>query len=70
MCKKCNVEDDESHRMNFCSEWGDINRLKSSDKIEYDLIFSANQNESIEIVELIIKMWDLGNNRYCMRSVN
>ena len=70
MCKKCNVEDDELHRMNFCSEWGDINRLKSSDKIKYNLIFSANQNESMEIVELIIKMWDLGNNRYCMRSVN
>ena len=70
MCKKCNVEDNESHRMNSCTEWGDINLLNCSEKIDFDQIYSTNQNESMEIVKLILKMWDLGNNRNCMRSAD
>ena len=68
ICKKCKAEDDESHRINVCTEWADINLLNSSKKVDFDRIFSESQHESMQIVDLIVKMWDLGNNRNCMKS--
>ena len=68
MCTKCNVVDDEAHRMNHCPVWAEINLINSNNPIDYDLIYSDDENESFEIVNRIIAMWDLGNNRNCMRS--
>ena len=68
MCTKCNVVDDEAHRINHCPVWAEINLINSNNPIDYDLIYSDDENESFEIVNRIIAMWDLGNNRNCMRS--
>ena len=68
-CGKCKVIDNESHRMNKCPEWAHINLSKSNDSINYDLIHSANQDESIHVVRHIISMWDLGNGRNSMRPI-
>ena len=68
ICGKCKVEDDESHRMNVCTEWSNINLVNSNTSVDFTHIFSANQAESMKIVEIIISMWDLGNNMNCMRS--
>ena len=67
-CTTCGVEDNESHRMNHCSEWSDINLANSEDCIDYELIYSENDDESITVVHKIFTMWDLGNNKNCMRS--
>ena len=67
-CKKCKVVDNESHRINNCVEWEGINLLKSNEILDYNLIYSEDENESTKVVQQILSMWDLGNNRNCMRS--
>ena len=68
LCAKCKVEDDEAHRINYCTEWRDINLLNSDMHVDFNQIFSANLDESMEIVRIIVRMWDLGNNKNCMTS--
>ena len=67
-CRRCNVLDDETHRMNNCPEWSDINLLNDNECIDYNLIHTDNVDDSMKVVGQIIAMWDLGNNRNCMRS--
>ena len=67
-CKTCKVIDNESHRMNHCQEWEGINLVRQYKIIDHDLIHSENESESMEVVRMIIAMWDLGNNRNCMTS--
>ena len=66
-CKSCGVTDDENHRINDCIEWQGINLYDNDEKIDFTLIHSENQSESIIVVEKILSMWDLGNNRNCMK---
>ena len=67
---KCGTEDNENHRINFCTEWKETNLCDSDQKVEYDLIFSEIEKESMKVVRTIMNMWDLGNGRNCMRSCN
>ena len=66
-CGTCGVTDDECHRINYCSNWRDINLYESADKLNFELIYSENVQESLVVVDRILKMWDLGNGRNCMR---
>ena len=65
-CGRCKVEDNESHRINDCVEWKHINLKNSDESIDYELIHSENEEESLKVVRQIISMWDLGNNRNSM----
>ena len=69
-CRKCLVVDDESHRINHCKEWSNINLANSDTCIDYDLINSDNVEDSMKVVEQIMAMWDLGNNKNCMKTMN
>ena len=66
-CKNCKVEDNEKPRINECPEWSDI---RQSEPVNYDTIYSEDQESVSKVVEQIISMWDLGNNRNCMRSAD
>ena len=67
-CRKCGVDDTESHRINYCTEWRSIILVDCDEKINFDSIYSENENDSMKIVHRILCMWDLGNNNNCMRS--
>ena len=69
-CRRCNVLDDETHRMNNCPEWSDINLLNDNECIDYNLIHTDNVDDSMKVVGQIIAMWDLGNGRNCMRPTD
>ena len=66
-CGRCGVVDDESHRINQCPEWGNINLVNSGECIDFDQLYSENEDESINVAKRIITMWDLANNKNCMR---
>ena len=70
LCKKCGVVDDESHRINICTEWKELNLCEQDEKIDFEHIFSDNQNKSMHVVKKIMEMWDLGNGRNGMRSLD
>ena len=69
-CKTCEVVDDESHRINVCPVWGAINLSNSVKTIDYNQIYSDDENESRKVVDQILAMWDLGNNKNCMRTLD
>ena len=68
ICRTCNVEDNENHRINYCTVWSGINLSNKSEKIDFELIHSGDEKESIKVVKKIIEMWDLGNNKNTMRN--
>ena len=59
--------DDENHRINQCVLYRSINLYDSSDKINYDWIYSNDLNEVLNVVKIILKMWDLGFGKNTMR---
>ena len=67
-CSKCGVIDNEDHRINNCKVWSDINLFSSSQKIDFSLLYSEDEKESLVVIERILMMWDLGNNKNCMRT--
>ena len=66
-CRNCKTQDNENHRINFCKVWSKINLVNEAEKVDFENIYSENENESIKVVKEIIKMWDLGNNKNIMR---
>ena len=66
-CDICGVLDDESHRINDCTKWRDINMHTSGQKINYDDIYSDDTDKCWAIVSIILSMWDLENGRNEMR---
>ena len=67
-CKNCVTIDNESHRINVCPLWRDINLCNVQESLDYSLIHSEAETEITKIVEMIISMQDLGNNRNAMRN--
>ena len=67
-CKKCKLEDNEEHRMDQCIEWSNVNLASTDRYVDYDLIHSENDEESMVVVQYILDMWDLVNNRNCMKN--
>ena len=67
-CDKCNVVDDESHRINHCKKWQNINRFEDSEKIIFTDIFSNDTEKCLAVVQVILSVWDLGNGKNEMRQ--
>ena len=70
LCPRCNVTDNEDHRMNYCPVWSDLNLYESNKKINFEDIHSDNELESMTVVKKILKIWDLGNNKNSMRTAD
>ena len=66
-CNRCKVEDNESHRINECPVWSNINLADSGESIDFNLIYSDNETESMNVIRHIISVWDLGSGKNCMR---
>ena len=67
-CPECNVIDDEGHRINYCSVFRSTNLYDSTEKIDYDKLFSNDLNEVLTVVTIILKLWDLGYEKNSMRN--
>ena len=70
LCTRCNVTDNEDHRMNNCPVWSDINLYGCDEKINFEDIHSDNEIESMTVVKKILEIWDLGNNKNSMRNAD
>ena len=67
-CKECKVKDDESHRINSCKVYSNINLYNTSENVDFNLIYSNDMVECMKIVEKILIMWDLANGKNTMRD--
>ena len=69
-CATCNKVDDENHRINECVEYRAINLYQMEEKINFNLIYSDRLEEVLKVVEIILKLWDLGFGKNTMRQTN
>ena len=68
MCDACKEVDDESHRINYCLKWRNVNLYDCSLKIDFSMIVS-NQPETLDRLGFVIqKIWDLDNGKNIMRQ--
>ena len=67
LCDKCNVFDDENHRINTCIKWRKINLYDTEQKVEFNDVFSNDNDKCFQIVETVLSMWDLENGKNEMR---
>ena len=67
-CKVCGTVDDESHRINDCKIWENINLYHKDEILNFEHIYSEDTEQSLKVVERILMMWDLGNGRNTMRN--
>ena len=67
-CDTCKVLEDKNHRINECILYKDINLYNSDTKINFESIHSKTMSTSMSVIEIILKMWDLGNERNMMRT--
>ena len=70
MCKVCNETDDENHRINSCQEWKTTNFYTSQTKVDFNDIYSSDENTCLQILDVIASLWDLENGKNEMRVQN
>ena len=58
-CRYCNVIDNENHRMNFCTQWEDVNQAKQQEKYDFQDVFSKENDVLLSIMTHIEHIWEL-----------
>ena len=58
-CSICLVPDNESHRINHCIRYKEINLCESSLKVDFDCIYSHDENAINCIIDAVCTLWDL-----------
>ena len=61
ICPVCNTHDDESHRLNHCKKWKEINFLDASNVVDFDLIYSNDVDVLRDICKKIQTVWNTRN---------
>ena len=67
LCSECQMIDDETHRMNVCVNLRDINWLDKDEKINFEDIYSEDEETLKKMSENIQKVWQLSFGQNCMR---
>ena len=67
-CNMCGKIDDENHRINHCRKWESINAYNDGRKLDFDDIYSNDYEKCLDIVKIILSMWDLENGKNEMRK--
>ena len=68
ICPECSVIDDESHRINYCVKYKEINLYEVDEKIDFEQIYSVDIDKVLEVAQVILKIWDLGYGKNQMRQ--
>ena len=67
-CPSCLVNDDENHRINYCSRFKDINLYESNLKVDFESIHS-DDNETVDrVIDTVSILWDLKNGKNDMMN--
>ena len=67
-CLRCDVEDNEVHRMNECPLYGSVNRVDSDQKVDFGKIYSNSIDDVRPVIDAILEMWDLEHSKNKMRT--
>ena len=58
LCPECNTLDDESHRLNYCTKWADLNNV-GRDKTNFNDIYSEDEEALNTVLNGIENLWEL-----------
>ena len=67
-CNNCHELDNESHRLNSCIKYRDINNYDQETKVCFELIYSHDPRVLKEIIPEIMKLWNLSNANGTMKN--
>ena len=67
LCKDCNTTDDESHRLNHCKKWKNINLYNEGYSINFDSVFSEEKDTLLQMSTLLRSLWNLEHGKNEMR---
>ena len=67
-CSKCNVPDNESHRINDCVLFKDINLYTSTLKVDFAVIHSDDGSAIDRVLEIVCALWNLKNGKNEMKT--
>ena len=59
MCAECKVLDDESHRVNDCVLYANVNLFSSDVRVDFSMIHSDDEEQIGKVIRAILSMWDL-----------
>ena len=68
ICDTCDQIDDEGHRINNCCKWREVNLFESSEKLNFEGIYSNDLVEIRRVTNVIEKIWDTQNANGTMRT--
>ena len=57
VCLECGVTDDESHCINHCKKWKNVNGYNREEKIDFEMVYSGDIEKLKTISSEIMKMW-------------
>ena len=60
-CSRCNVIDDENHRLNHCVTYRNVNLYDMQKKADFTDVFSSDINTIRLIIKQIEKVWNVTN---------
>ena len=63
LCDTCNVCDNENHRIDTCIKWRETNFYDNDQKVDFNNVFSNDNEKCLQIVRIIFSMWGLENGR-------
>ena len=68
-CRECDAIDDESHRINHCKRYENINWRSNTEKIRYEDIHCSDTEKVMAVIHVILSMWDLERGKNEIRKV-
>ena len=69
-CGQCNTHDDETHRLNHCTKWREINYLDKDEKVDFELVYSRDVNTLKNVMKKLQPIWNTKNTPGNMNKVN
>ena len=59
ICRKCNVIDNENHRMNECPNWQNPTEMPNTSKVNFKDIYSDDPQTLQKVIKRIQGIWEL-----------
>ena len=67
-CNRCNVLDDENHRLNVCPKFKQVNRCDHNDKVIFNNVYSNDISVIRSIIPEIDRVWNVKTAHGTMRK--
>ena len=68
ICEKCNTDDNENHRLNYCSKWNQGNFVEIDERTNFNDIYADEIDTVRTLITRLEKVWNTRNAHGSMQS--